>query len=180
LGVFKGRVGTTKTVFNVRVSIERKRRLHADLLSKLTREREALFASQKEAARGVVHEDNRAESDKDMRSTEASYLARGQALRVQALDEDLAKVSILPVRPFAPEDPIALSALVTLESGATRSYVYLAPAGGGTRLEDGARVVQVVTPASPMGRALLGAHVDDDVELARGGATQTLTVLAVE
>ncbi len=162
------------------MSIERKRRLHAELLSKLTREREALFASQKEAALGVVHEDNRAESDKDMRSTEASYLARGQALRVQALDEDLTKVAGMAVRAFSASDPIALSALVSLESGATKSFVFLAPAGGGTRLEDGARVVQVVTPASPMGRALLGAHEGDDVELPRGAASQTLTVLAIE
>jgi transcription elongation GreA/GreB family factor len=164
----------------LRVSIERKRRLHAELLSKLSREREALFASQKEAALGVVHEDNRAESDKDMRSTEASYLARGQALRVQALDDDLAKVSSMPLRAFSAEDPIALSALVSLESGTTRSYIFLAPAGGGTRLEDDARTIQVVTPASPMGRALLGARLDDDVEVARGGVAQTLTIVALE
>jgi hypothetical protein len=162
------------------VSIERKCRLHAELLSQLSREREALFASQKEAALGVVHEDNRAESDKDMRSTEASYLARGQALRVQALDDDIVKVSSMPVRSFSPEDPIALSALVSLESGATTSFIFLASAGGGTRLEDGARFVQVVTPASPMGRALLGAHLDDDVEVERGGVTQTLTIVALE
>jgi transcription elongation GreA/GreB family factor len=162
------------------VSIERKRRLHAELLSKLTRDREALFASQKEAALGVVHEDNRAESDKDMRSTEASYLARGQALRVQALDDDLAKVANMPVRTFAEGDPVALSAVVTLEVGATTSVVFLAPAGGGARLEDGDRIVQVVTPSSPMGRALLGAHLDDEVELDRAGVSQILTVLALE
>lgn len=156
--------------------LERKRALHGELLAKLTRDRDALQASQREVAEGVTHEDNRAESDKDMRATEASYLARGQAMRVQALEEDVQRVTLMTLRAFASSDPIALSALVELEVAGVTSRVFLAPAGGGARL---AGDVQVITPASPLGRALLGARVDDEVEVQRGGRVEAVTILGV-
>ena len=42
-----------------------------------------------DAAEGATHEENRAEGDKDMRSTEASYVARGHAERTVQLEQAL-------------------------------------------------------------------------------------------
>ena len=64
---------------------------------------------------------------------------------------------------------------VVLNAGETRTF-YIAGAGGGLVLEGG---VTVVTPTSPMGRALLGKGEDDECELVTGGTQRTLVITAV-
>ena len=157
---------------------ESKRRLHAELLNKLTRDRDVLQSSQREVAEGVTHEDNRAEGDKDMRATEASYLARGQAMRVLSLEEDVQRVAAMAVREFGDEDPIAISALVELIVGRVATQVFIAPAGGGVRLGEGG-AIQVVTPASPIGRVLIGSRVGDEVDIDRAGRVEAAEILRV-
>lgn len=149
--------------------------LHAELVAALEAERERLVRAQKATAEGVTHEDARAEGDKDMRATEASYVARGQALRVEALDGEVARVRAHRPRGFGPDDAIELGALVTVEGRAGRTVVYLAAGGAGTRLGP----VQVVTPASPLGRALIGARLGDAVEVVRGGGPEELEIVAL-
>src|SRR5690349_18588003 len=90
--------------------------LYQSLVASLTETRDRLVAAQRLSVEGVTHEDARAEGDKDMRATEASYVARGQAMRVEALESDLARVVAMKVRKFKPDDPIALSALVLIAS----------------------------------------------------------------
>ena len=155
-----------------------KEALHRELVAAVTAERDRLIAAHRASQEGVVSTESRAESDKDMRSTEASYLARGQAIRVEALEADRQRVLAMNLRSFTDEDAIAMSALVTLESSHGRVVVFLAPAGGGMRLgPDGA--VQVVTHASPLGRALLGAHAGGTVEVPRAGATEEIEIVEI-
>ncbi len=148
--------------------------LHRELIANLERELETLTAAQRLSSEGVTHADARADGDKDMRATEASYIARGQAMRVTALRDDLERVVGLKLRSFGEEDSIALSALVTvLDEDDRETLVFLAPAGGGTQLGD----VKVITPASPLGRALLGKRRGDLLEVERGGGTDELEVI---
>ena len=53
---------------------------------------------------------------------------------------------------------------------------FLAPYGGGGKLEGG---VQVVTPQSPLGRALLGARAGDEAEVTVAGRRKSVTVVSV-
>jgi transcription elongation GreA/GreB family factor len=132
---------------------------------------EAAHAS---ATEGAVHEDARSEGDQDMRATEQSYVARGQAMRVEELRSGLAAVEKMRARPWGEDEAIASGALVVVEDGDGAEHRYLvAPAGGGTQLAGG---VQVVTPKSPLGRALCGKRAGDEVEVAIGGATRALTI----
>ena len=141
--------------------------LRSELLAALTAELETLENAQRTTQEGVTHEESRAESDKDMRSTEASYLARGQAERVVALAREVALVERMALESFPAGAPIAVSALVTLKADDGRkSIVFLAPAGGGTRLDEGR--VRVVTPSSPLGEALIGATSGDEVVVEQG------------
>lgn len=156
-----------------------KAELRRQLVQALEHEHETVAAAQRRTAEGVTHEDNRPEGDKDMRSTEASYVARGQAMRVRALEDDLARVVGMTLRGFDDDAPVALSALVELEGEGSRSVVFVAPAGGGTRLALAGVTVQVVTPASPLGKALIGARAGDDVEVQKGGVTETLEIVSV-
>jgi len=156
-----------------------KNALIAALAAALHEARERMLAAQRTTAEGVTHADAKSEGDKDMRATEASYVARGQAKRFESLDADHARVLGFRAKPFAPGAPIALGALVRLEEEAGERVVFVAPAGGGTVLALGEARVHVVTAASPLGKALLGARAGDSVLVPRGGAEDEVTVLAV-
>lgn len=154
--------------------------LHRALVLLLEEHRDKLAAAQRLTVEGVTHEDAKAEGDKDMRATEASYIARGQAMRVEQLGADHGRVHGMKLRAFAPADPIGISALVTLEGEEGVRVLFLAPAGGGERITVSGVEVHVVTPSSPLGRALVGARAGDVVTFPRGGREDEATVLAVE
>ena len=119
----------------------------------------------RDAAEGATHEENRAEGDKDMRATEASYVARGQAGRASEMEEAFVRVAALELLDFKPGASIAISALVELLHDGKRLQYFLVPAAGGERLLVAGAEIQTLTPQSPLGRALLGAREGDEAEL---------------
>jgi transcription elongation GreA/GreB family factor len=131
----------------------------------------------KAAREGATHEEAKPENDKDTRALEQSYLARGEALRIEELRAGLADVRAVRPRPASAGDPVALGALVVTEDeDGAATTLWLAPHGGGVKLTGG---VQVVTPRSPLGRALLGARAGDEREIVLAGRQRTVTVKAV-
>lgn len=130
------------------------------------------------AREGATHEEARPENDKDTRALEQSYLARGEAARVEQLRTALGEVQAMAVRSFGEEERAALGALVTLEEEGEELLVWIAPSGGGSKLADGR--VQVVTPASPLGRAILGKTARDDLTVAVGGRTREMSIVRLE
>jgi len=151
----------------------------AELKAALLRELEATLATARaahaSAIEGSTHEEARAENDKDTRGLEQSYLARGQAQRVAELEAAVGDVTALALRTFTAQSPIAMSALVTVDEDGDAKQFFIAPAGGGTMIDG----VQVVTPNSPLGRALLGKRIDDEVELQLPGAYRTFVITTV-
>jgi len=137
----------------------------AALTQKLEAELERAQKRARDAAAGATHEENRAEGDKDMRATEASYVARGQAGRASEMEEALVRVGALELIAFGPRARIAVSALVELALDGKRLHYFLVPAAGGERLLVGGTEIQTLTPQSPLGRALLGLTEGDDAEL---------------
>ena len=150
--------------------------LRGELLAKLAADLETLERSHRAIVEGATHEDAKPENDKDTRALEQSYLARGQAVRIEELRAGVAEAGGMPLRDFTGK-PVALGALVTVEEDGKESVMLLAPAGGGEKLAGG--VVQVVTPKSPLGRALLGKEEGDAVEVAVAGRVRTLTISRV-
>jgi transcription elongation GreA/GreB family factor len=129
----------------------------------------ATIGAAESARQGAVHEESRAEGDKDMRSTEQSYLARGQAMRAEELAEQLQRLELLPMRTFGEDDVIAPGALVRVSADEEERIFFVVPQGGGTELSIEAVRVTVVTPSSPLGAALVGRRAGDDFELAVRG-----------
>lgn len=150
--------------------------LKAELLEVLQAALVAAQAAHAAAMQGATHEEARPENDKDTRGLEQSYLARGQAQRVAELEAALVEVGVLALRTFSAKDPVAMSALVTVEEDGATHRFFIAPHGGGSMLAGG---VQVVTPGSPLGRALIGKRIDDEVELRLPGKVRELSILAV-
>lgn len=133
----------------------------------------------KDAADAVTHPENRQEGDKDMRGTEASYVARGQAERVHELERDLLTLRAMPCLDFTERRGIAASALVSLEvEGQTRLYLVV-PTAGGRRLEVENVEIRTVTTSSPLGAALLGLEAGDEAEVPAPQGPRIHTVKAV-
>jgi transcription elongation GreA/GreB family factor len=134
-----------------------KQRLEAEL--------ERAHTRAKDAAAGATHEENRAEGDKDMRATEASYVARGHSERVAEMEEALARLNTLELLDFEPGARIAMSALVELEHRGRRLFYFLLPSAGGERLPSAGVEIQALTTQSPLGTRLLGLTEGDEAEL---------------
>jgi transcription elongation GreA/GreB family factor len=154
-----------------------KRALKRELLAALEASLRTLKAAHADALEGATHAEARPENDKDTRALEQSYLARGQAARVEALEAGLAAVKALATTPArGATAAAALGSLVEAEEdGGARRY-YLAPEGGGLALTGG---VQVVTPRSPLGQALLGRRAGEEVEVRLAGRARLLEVTRV-
>lgn len=156
-----------------------KTELLATLRAELTAELARSKARALDAAEGATHEENRAEGDKDMRSTEASYVARGHAERTLQLEQALVLLGALELREFGAKSAIATSALVELEHQGRRLHYFLVPAAGGERLGFGGVTVHTITPSSPLGAALLGLGEGDEAEVSSPQGVRTYEVVRV-
>jgi len=136
-----------------------------------------------DAAQAATHEEAKPENDKDTRALEASYLAAGQAERVRALETAAKVLAGLELKDIGKTTPICASAVITLEDDeGTRTVFFMSPHGGGVRLElDGAppASVQVVTPQSPLGKALLGRTHGETIELRGKSGLREMTIVDV-
>lgn len=151
--------------------------LKRELESLLAVDVETLERAQRAAVDAATHEEAKPENDKDTRALEASYLARGHALRLEELRTALAELRAWTPGAAA-KGASAVGCLVTAEDedGDERVY-FLAPHGGGQRLA--ATAVQVVTPKSPLGRALLGKSEGDEAEVVVEGRRRALAISSV-
>lgn len=157
-----------------------KRALVTRLIEGVASDLESVLQSQRSTHEGAVHEEARPEDDKDTRALEQTYLARGLAKRVEELQDTLSELEALVIRRFSDDDQIALSALVTAEDEDGTAYRYLlAPAGGGLRVTMDDVEVVVVTPAAPLGRALIGRSVGDDVSIRSPKGERILEIMEV-
>jgi transcription elongation GreA/GreB family factor len=155
--------------------MDRKSALKAELVALLRAELATAEGVHRATVVAATHEEAKPENDKDTRALEQSYLARGQAARVDDLRTAVAETEAMPTRVGT---RAVLGAIVTVtdEDDVTTVY-WIAPHGGGSRLEGG--LVQVVTPRSPLGRALIGKVTGDDAEVVLGGKTRGLSIVRV-
>lgn len=156
-----------------------KQRLLESLVARLNSEFERAKSQALDAAEGATHEDARAEGDKDMRATEASYVARGHAQRTAALEQAIARLSHLELRDFTQQDAVQLTAVVQIEHAGRRLLCFLVPVAGGERIEIDGMAVQALSPSTPLGSALLGLVVGEEAEVESPQGTRVYTVTAV-
>jgi transcription elongation GreA/GreB family factor len=143
-----------------------KRAILDALLADLEAEVASLLAAATATYEGATHEEAKPENDKDTRALEASYLARGQAQRVEETNEIITRLRFLEVRDYGPDDPIGPAALVDVEIDGERvERMFLVPIGGGREVEVDGASIRIVTTGSPVGRKLLGRYEGDDFEL---------------
>jgi transcription elongation GreA/GreB family factor len=156
-----------------------KRYLVDQLIDSLRASAQAAMRAQEAASREARDGATPAEKREDARAAlELGGLATTQGRRARrALAEADA---LLGFRPGPPGAAIALGAVVEIEdsdSGEGRTF-FLAPVGAGVALTGpgGDGLLSVVTPASPIGRAVLGRRVGDVVDVTVDGDVREWTI----
>ncbi len=119
-------------------------------------------AHAKEALRTA--EDSR--QDAKSGANRAVNLARGTNARAEAALKALDDLELFKPKPLNRGQPIGLGAIVEVEGDTGGKTLFLAPCGAGEEVEgpNGDGFFFVVTPASPLGRAVMGKRVGDVVE----------------
>lgn len=145
------------------------------LVARLVEDRDAMIAAARSAHEAATHPESKPENDKDTRGLELAYLAGAQAERAREIDLAITEMRLLEVRPFADGARVASTALVTLDDGDDETVYFLVPHGGGHKLDG----VVVVTPLSPIGRAILGREAGDTVSVVLRGKPRDLTISAI-
>jgi transcription elongation GreA/GreB family factor len=126
--------------------------------------RKAGEAAAEEARAGATPAEKREDARVAM---EYAGLARGQKDRAARTAAEITLLESFRPRPLPAKGPIALGAVVEVEDGSQGRTFFLAPVGAGVELHGpgGDGFLSVVTPASPVGKAVIGKRVGDTVEV---------------
>ena len=152
--------------------------LRDELLTRLKDQLAVAERSHNASLEGATHEEARPENEKDTRALEQSYLARGQAQRLVELKEAIALIQAMPTFAQTRELRCSVGSIVEVDDDGKRQVYWIASAGGGTELAQGS--IQVLTPQSPLGRALIGCNVGDDCEVKIAGRLRVLSIVTLQ
>lgn len=158
-----------------------KKNIHQRFIDQLTAELEFITTAAKKSFATATSDEHRAEHKYDTFKLESSFLARGQAKRVQELTDALENLQLLPMKKMGKGDPIQLGALIRIKAtdGEKRTLFFGYAAGGETLVADGEEII-IVTSQSPLGQAVLGKKVGDTFAIKIGSAKHTYAVVSVE
>jgi hypothetical protein len=134
----------------------------------LRAELQSLTRAAQDAFAAATDPDSKAENKYDTRTLEASYVARGQAQRVAELQQAVAAFESLSQAPVAANSPIALGSLVTLQTVDEPMHCFVAPFAGGTEVVVDRQEIVAITPASSMGKSILGRRLHGQIHLPSG------------
>lgn len=96
-------------------------------------------------------------------------MAEGQSKRVIEFQHAIDAYKALELLEFNNDSYIALAALVQLSADSDANHwFFIGPAAGGFRCQIAQQNITVITPQSPMGIALIGKQLDDDIEVMLG------------
>jgi len=149
------------------------------IIEQLTHDLTVQFNAALAAHEASTHEENIPDNKYETLALEASYVAQGQANRAQEIRRALEAYKQLTLGNFNDECAIGLTALVTLAgSGATTRTFFIGPLEGGMKLIDDLSGIEIVviTPASPLGRDLIGMGVGEKVRLRVGSDTKEFEI----
>ena len=141
--------------------------------------RKAGQAAEDEARNGATPAEKRENARVTM---EFAGLARGQKERAARAATELSTLETFRPPRLSTGGSIAIGAIVEVEDGAQGRTFFLAPVGAGVELSGpgGDGFLSVVTPASPIGRAVLGRRVGDVVEVTVQGEPREWTITYLE
>lgn len=157
----------------------KKKDLITAFILQLEKEQKILRAAALATHEAATNEESKAENEYDTRGLEASYLAGAQAKRVGEIDDVINQFRNMLFKDFAPDDPVANTALVKISLDGKPNTVLVLPKGGGFTLTNGTEQIQIVTPQSRLGETLMGLHVGDSAEFEVGPKIRECEILDI-
>jgi hypothetical protein len=152
----------------------------------------------KDAHMAATHSESSAETKWDTFGLESSYLAEGQQKRVEEttvalyyFKQQLQKHSLTCVTPTTSVTPATISVTpkarqkietlcyVTLDCNDQLLYFVLAAQAGGLKIIVDDKTVTVITPGSPIGKAMKDKMVGDEIDITLKGQLQTFEVMQI-
>jgi transcription elongation GreA/GreB family factor len=167
--------------------IERKRffvdelKAHYQVIISGAHRAETEAATAAEQIRGEARKKEDAKSAVEQSRMEAGHRTRRKRAAEEL--EALIKFAERGLRRFPADAPVALGALVDVsietDERTDERTVFLLPVGAGTELEGpgGDGFISVITPASPVGKALRGSRSGDSFEIVIRGEDREWTVV---
>ena len=150
------------------------------ILQQLREDLEVAVRAAQTAYETATHEENIAENKYDTLGLEASYLATGQARRMEEIRQSLTLCQNLTLRAYDDQRGIEVGALLGLEDETGREqWLFLAPDAAGLKVDLVGQLITVITPRSPLGKSLLGKFEGDEVEILVAGTRQQFAVTEV-
>lgn len=126
----------------------------------------------------ATHADCLGSSKYETMGLEASYLAQGQGTRL--LDVERALEYFLRLHVIPSEPAIGLSSLVALDDEAGhQQLLWLATEAGGLKVQHNTLNITVITPKAPLGHALMGKTMHDEVEISIAGHIHNYDIAAI-
>ncbi len=148
------------------------------IIARLAHDLDLFLSAAKTAHKAATHEESVPDNKYDTLALEASYVAQGQANRAQDIKRSLDIYKQLHLVPRG--EVIRLTSLVTIEADdGSRRELFIGPAEGGLKITDDRTEIMVITPASPLGRELLGKSLGDAVEIEAGPNVIGYEIVAV-
>lgn len=149
------------------------------IVDRLAEDFDVLQRAAQTAYETATHEENVAENKYDTLGLEASYLATGQARRMEEIRQALGLYQQLTLRDYDEQRGIQVGTLVSLETEDGQvQWLFLGPEAAGLKVHLGERLITVITPRSPLGQTLLGKFEDDEVAIVVNAIHQTFTITA--
>jgi len=149
------------------------------VIAHLRQELAVLLQAAENAHLAAIDEQSIAETQYDTLAIEASYLAEGQSRRVFELRQSITLFQKLALKQSF--QTVMLGALVQLaQDEKANHWFFIAPAAAGFKVCIEDKHITLVTPSAPMGKALLGKEVDDDIELKLANQCLSDSIIALE
>jgi transcription elongation GreA/GreB family factor len=148
------------------------------LIEKFKAEHSSLIQSAKAAHQAATHEESKAEDRHDTFAIEASYLAAGQAARVEELNRTILEFETY-LTGTARTEAISIGSLIIFDCDGETNYAFLAHHGGGTKLQINGASVQVISPTSPLGDELFGRIKDEEFEIELRGQLKPYKIIDI-
>lgn len=162
-----------------------KQKLVNFIIQQLENDLNSAIEAAKATYEAATHEESKPENEYDTRGLEASYLAGAQAKRVAEIEETLYIFKHTEMKSFAPKDTIAATALAKVKllnnsKNQPISFALIMPKGGGLHLNFENHPIQVITPNSPLGEALVGMKAGEIASIEVGSQNREYEILEVQ
>lgn len=151
------------------------------IVEKLKLELSTAVTASQQAHDSATHSENIAANRYDTLAVEAAYLAHGQSMRIAELKQSIDLYQRFKRPSFNVRSTIELGALVCIEDAkGQQRHLLIGPAAGGLTINSEPWPIQVITPTAPLGLALMGKRVDDEMDWQINQRKESFCIVAVE